>query len=58
MASPAMPRNDAADRYSPQMAEAFSVGGHPTGRHQEVGRGAGHPDPAGPDDRRDDGRRR
>src|SRR5580698_6326448 len=27
MASPAMPRNDAADRYSPQMADAFNVGG-------------------------------
>src|SRR5580698_5736339 len=27
MASPAMPRNDAADRYSPQMADAFRVGG-------------------------------
>ena len=47
--SPATPRNDAAERYSPEIAAAFHRGPTRARGDEEVGCGAGQPNPVGAD---------
>ena len=48
-----MPRNDAADRYSPETAAALKRGGDPAGGDEEVRRRAHRGHPAGADEQGD-----